>query len=107
MADSVSKHDNLQKLYLEAQKEAMRFKSQISKVDDKNTYLETEIGISNLLKAETAAQIEDARRDVEEKREEATKYFMEWKKAKAEAEGLKSKNVSFNYLQFRTSLLNN
>ncbi|KAJ3352503.1 hypothetical protein HDU83_007922 [Entophlyctis luteolus] len=73
-------NDNIQKMWLEAQKEISKGKAEIKRILDDNIYLRTQLGITDTIKIKTSEEIERARSKEYEHKMEYSRLQSEFRK---------------------------
>ncbi|KAJ3320092.1 Coiled-coil domain-containing protein 40, partial [Blyttiomyces sp. JEL0837] len=75
LGNAKSEIDNIQTMWLESQKENLKCKNEIGRLSMDNTFLRTQLGITDTVKIKTAKEIEESKqRDFEQKMETAKLY---------------------------------
>ncbi|KAJ3123918.1 hypothetical protein HK098_001563 [Nowakowskiella sp. JEL0407] len=89
---SKNENDRLQNLWLESVKDLLKFKNELTSISSENTYLKTQIGITDTVKSKTNAEIGFAKAEAIDHKIEAAKLHNELKKIQPAMEELKQRN---------------
>ncbi|KAJ3062099.1 hypothetical protein HDU98_001995, partial [Podochytrium sp. JEL0797] len=90
-----SENDNLQKMWLEAQKQILKSKNEIIRITDDNVYLRTQLGITDTIKIKTSGEIERAKNREFEQKLEYSKLYAEFRKLQPLVDEYKQKMLTF------------
>ncbi|KAJ3410013.1 hypothetical protein HDV05_004120 [Chytridiales sp. JEL 0842] len=75
-----SDNDNIQNMWLESQKENLKSKDEINRLQNDNMFLRTQLGITDTVKIKTANEIAEAKSKELEQKMEASKLYNELRK---------------------------
>ncbi|ORY53524.1 hypothetical protein BCR33DRAFT_654817 [Rhizoclosmatium globosum] len=90
-----AENDNIQKMWLEAQKTILKSKNEIIRLMDDNVFLRTQLGITDTIKIKTSAEIESAKSKEFEQKLEYSKLYAEFRKLQPLVEDYKTKMLDF------------
>jgi predicted nucleic acid-binding Zn-ribbon protein len=75
-----AENDSIQNMWLESQKENLKSKDEINRLQNDNMFLRTQLGITDTVKIKTANEIADAKNREFEQKMEASKLYSELRK---------------------------
>ncbi|KAJ3278552.1 Coiled-coil domain-containing protein 40, partial [Borealophlyctis nickersoniae] len=86
-------NDRLQNMWLQSQKDSLKAKESSGKLNDSNSFLKTQLHITDTIAAKTATEISDAKKEAIEHKLEAAKLWNELRKLQPVVEELREKNT--------------
>ncbi|KAJ3015681.1 UNVERIFIED_CONTAM: hypothetical protein HDU68_012615, partial [Siphonaria sp. JEL0065] len=95
MAAVQAENDNIQKMWLEAQKTILKSKNEIIRLMDDNVYLRTQLGITDTIKIKTSEEIERSKNKEFEQKLEYSKLYAEFRKLQPLVEEYRQKMLNF------------
>ncbi|KAI8819061.1 hypothetical protein BJ741DRAFT_179644 [Chytriomyces cf. hyalinus JEL632] len=90
-----AENDNVQKMWLESQKDIHKCKNEMSRLKDDNVYLRTQLGITDTIKVKTSQEIEQSRSKEFEQKLEYSKLHSEFRKLQPLVEEYRGKMIKF------------
>ncbi|KAI8802630.1 hypothetical protein BJ742DRAFT_683908 [Cladochytrium replicatum] len=90
--EAKAENDRLQTLWLESQKDLLKSKGAVNKLNTDNSYLRTQLGITETVRNNTTDAIAEAKKEAIDHKMEASKLFGELKKLQPIIEELRERN---------------
>ncbi|KAK6093521.1 hypothetical protein MT418_006132 [Batrachochytrium dendrobatidis] len=90
--ESIKEKDRLQQLWLESQKDALKAKEQVTKLQNENSFLQTKLRIDHTVKTKTNAELDESKAKTLEHNMEAMKLYNELRRIQPVMEDLQKKN---------------
>ncbi|TPX65655.1 hypothetical protein SpCBS45565_g05040 [Spizellomyces sp. 'palustris'] len=109
LAAAHAENERLQNLWLQSQKSNLKGKESTTALEKDNQFFKTQLGITDTIRAKTANEIAEAKKEAIEQKLEASKLYNELKKLQPVLEELKTKNVALEkqLIEARTQLEEN
>ncbi|KND03985.1 uncharacterized protein SPPG_01433, partial [Spizellomyces punctatus DAOM BR117] len=109
LAAAHAENERLQNLWLQSQKSNLKGKESATALEKDNQFLKTQLGITDTIRAKTANEISEAKKEAIEQKLEASKLYNELKKLQPVLDELKTKNVALEkqLIEARTQLEEN
>ncbi|KAJ1560198.1 hypothetical protein HK405_007911, partial [Cladochytrium tenue] len=93
LAAAKSENDNIQSMWLDAQKESLKFKREMARLRDDNVFLRTQLGITDTVKIKTAKEIEEAKELTFKQKIENAKLYGELRRLQPMVDEYKQKTL--------------